>query len=308
MASETRGPPSSVLTAALLINGSIAFLVALADAVLLALLLEHPDSARYPEAEIMVTAFVLAILLAPGYLLFSAFLSCASWLWHALSESDRPVFVDAVFGLVGGAILGFSYVAQDVMGVRPETTSELLGRNVIVVLCTSFVFGGGLGFISGGIARWRSAEARAAGAGGSRVLAVINGALVFATALPGLALLFTFAHFTGRTDGWEILATPFVYVLALMTILGAGVPFLLVLCVIVATHRTLLGGKGTFVLESVIALGIASVALLIGVSLFDSGMDNFRDLLSFAVAASAGLFFATLVGAVLGIGWGVTES
>lgn len=300
---STAAPPTLALTVMVFFDALLAVVLGPALATTLALLLEVP---RHPahDGTALGVAIILMILLMPSVLGFGCVLACVSWVVHALASRPRPIAIDAAFGLLAGLVIGAGFLAQDVMGIRPETPSEIVtDPQSITIVATSAVVGGLMGFASGAIAHHTAGRFPSKTPTSARVAGGLNLLLLYGLGLPAVAMLFTFAHFTGRNGSWEFLATPFVFFLALAVLAGLGVPLLAALGGIVAAHHLLARGLGTFLLDAVVAMGLAALALVIGVSLFEDGMDNFRDLPSFGVAATAAATYCGVLGATFGLAW-----
>ena len=190
------------------------------------------------------------------------------------------------------------------MGIRPEEFGGPFSTNLVVVVLSSVVLGGVLGFASGGITSRVLARARNSDAAASRLATSLNAVVLYFVVIPSLSLLFTFAHFTGTSSRWDILEAPFVLLIALMTLGGLGVVHAALVGVFVIAHRTVAHGIGTALLDGLVSAVLATGAVVGGVLFLDKGIEDFPDQLSFSVAAGATLGFAALIGATFGAGWG----
>jgi len=308
---ERRHLPASVLTGALVLNAVLAAALSGAEAVLLMFALDFPDGGRYPEAAAVMSVFVFIVLLAPGFCLLSVGLSSASWLWHASSENPRAIWPDALVGIASGLLLGISYLSQDVLGIRPDGLADLTGRNVVAVVGSGVVFGCILGFASGAFARRANQRARPATGTGEALMANLNCVVCFVIASPGLALFFTFAHFTGRTGRFEALFSPLVFFMALTSVVALGLGHQVVLSLLVGAQRSLLVGRsaialiGLALVNATVSMVGSGLAVAIGVSFLDNGRQNFGDLWSLGAATTVMAGVAALLGVILTVGWAV---
>ncbi|MCA9606140.1 MAG: hypothetical protein KC619_11125 [Myxococcales bacterium] len=300
---DPSAPPTLALPMQVLFDALIAVFVGPALAGTLAILLDLPRDSS--DGSGVLVAIILVIVLGPSVLGFACVLACVSWAVHSLAHRPRPIAIDAAFGFVGASVVAVGFIAQDVLGIRPESASELLEEpRTLTIVAVGAVVGGLMGFASGAIAHRLAGRFPTKSPSSARFANGMSSVLLFALGLPAIAMLFTFAHFTGRTSGWEIIATPFVFVMALVIVAALGVPLIGILASLVAAHHLLLRHAGTFLLDAAIAMGLTGVCLVVGVSLFDDGMDNFRDLPSFGVAATFSVIYAGVLGATHGLGWG----
>ncbi len=289
--------PRSALLPMMVIHGALATLVAVLEAFVLGLVLAPPGH----NGEGFVLTIFFGVVLTPGAWLVSALLCTGSWLVHGAVER-APLAVDAALGGLLGAAWGGGYIAQDVLGMRPASLDAAFERDTLVMVALGGALGVLLGLAAGGLARWRMARDRDAVS--RPPVAIATNLLYLLMAAPGLALLFTLAHYAGRPIGWEIVTTPFVYLIALVIVGVLMVAHLVVVAIAVAIHRGPLSGRGTIVLEGAVGLAVGASMLAIGTGLLDDGVSDFTDPASLFVACAASLAIAAVIPVSLGAGWG----